>query len=342
MTGTLEQGFREAMVAHGNRSMSIEGEADHGARRLVLVHGRDQARKMVEPEQKKLVDIAAEVMGDDVGRIGITYTGFCLTALPHKKLPDEQSWEKRGHRVTLLIEPGKMKVGRGGTQLYGVPYGARARMLLLYLQTEAVRTGSREIELGRSMRDWLGRMGMTYGGGVGAMLREQATRIAACSLKFFWEGDEADGWSKGGFVRSGLRFNMTGSEERQDRLWEDRVVLDEVFYEALKKHPVPLREAALRSLSDRSTSLDLYVWLAYRLHTLKGPTPVRWAALREQFGSNYAKIGAFKRDFLKALAPAVAAYPEARVELANEGLILHPSRPPVAPRLVALGEVKTR
>jgi hypothetical protein len=319
--------------------MSIEGEADFGARRLVLVHGRDEARKMVEPEQKKLVDIAAEVMGDDGGRIGITYTGFCLTALPHKKLPDTESWEKRGHRVTLLIEPGKMKSGRGPATLHGVPYGARARMLLLYLQTEAVRTKSREIELGRSMRDWLGRMGLTYGGGVGAMLREQATRIAACSLKFFWEDDHQEGWTKGGFVRSGLRFNRTCPEDRQDRLWEDRVVLDEVFYEALKRHPVPLREAALRQLSDRSTSLDLYVWLAYRLHNLKSPTPVRWAALREQFGTGYAKAGAFKRDFIKALAPAVAAYPEARVDLADEGLRLYPSLPAVNKRLVAMGEL---
>jgi hypothetical protein len=319
--------------------MSVEGEADFGARRLVLVHGRDQARRMIDADQKKLVDIAAEVMGDDGGRIGITYTGFCLTALPHKKLPDVESWEKRGHRVTLLIEPGKMKTGRGAATLYGVPYGARARMLLLFLQTEAVRTKSREIELGRSMRDWLGRMGLTYGGGVGAMLREQATRIAACSLKFFWEDDEKEGWTKGGFVRSGLRFNLARDEDRQDRFWEDRVVLDEVFYEALKRHPVPLREAALRQLSDRSTSLDLYVWLAYRLHNLKAVTPVRWAALREQFGSGYAKAGAFKRDFIKALAPAVAAYPEARVELADEGLRLFPSPPAVSKRFVVLGGV---
>ena len=39
--------------------------------------------------------------------------------------------------------------------VYGVPYGARARMILLYLQTQAVRTGSREVALGRSMRDWM-------------------------------------------------------------------------------------------------------------------------------------------------------------------------------------------
>jgi hypothetical protein len=315
--------------------MSSDGEPDHGVRRLVLVHGRDGARKLVMPEHKKLVDIAAEVMGDDVGRIGITYTGFCLTALPHKRLADDQRWEKKGHRVSLYVEPGLMKIGPGQPKLFGVPYGARARMILLYLQTEAVRTGSREIELGRSMRDWLGRMGMTHGGTTGKILREQATRIAACSLRFFWEGEDKSGYDKGGFVRSGLRFHLA-SDSAQDDLWQDHVVLDEVFYEALQKHPVPLREAALRSLSDRSTSLDLYIWLSYRLHNLRGPTPVRWAALREQFGSGYAANGAFKRDFIKALGPAVAAYPEARVELATEGLVLHPSPPPVAKRLVAV------
>lgn len=322
--------------------MSIEGEPDFGARRLVLVHGRDGARRMVEPEAKKLVDIAAEVMGDDVGRIGITYTGFCLTALPHKRLADDERWEKKGHRVSLYVEPGIMKVDRGPPRLFGVPYGARARMILLYLQTEAVRTNSREIELGRSMRDWLGRMGMTHGGTTGRILREQATRIAACSLRFFWEGEDSSRFDKGGFVRSGLRFHLGSAEDQQEGLWQDRVVLDEVFYEALQKHPVPLREAALRQLSDRSTSLDLYIWLAYRLHTLKGRTPVRWAALREQFGSGYAKIGAFKRDFIKALGPAVAAYPEAKVELAEEGVVLFPSLPPVAKRPVAVGGLAMR
>jgi hypothetical protein len=330
------------LKAVGTESMSTTGEADRGARRLVLVHGREAARQMVEPEAKRLVDIAAEVMGDDAGRIGITYTGFCLTALPHKKLADDASWEKRGHRVTLLIEPGKMKLGRGPAQLFGVPYGARARMILLYLQTQAIRTSSREIELGRSMNDWLRRMGMTQGGTTDRILREQATRIAACSLRFFWENEDGQGrgYDKGGFVRSGLRLSLGDDDGRQGGLWEERVVLDEMFYEQLRQHPVPLREAALRQLSDRSTSLDLYIWLAYRLHTLKGVTPVRWAALREQFGSGYAKIGAFKRDFIKALAPAVAAYPDARVEVEDEGLVLHPSKPPVAPKVFALGAAR--
>jgi hypothetical protein len=313
-------------------------DVDGGVRQLVLVHGREKARSMVEPEQRTLVDIAAEVLSDDEGKIGITYTGFCLTGLPHKRLPDDQAWDKIGHRVRLLVEPGRIVHGKGAAQMIGVPYGSRARMILLYLQTQAIRTGSREVELGRSMRDWLGRMGLSWGGETGKALREQAARIASCNLKFYWEGEKADGWVKGGFVRSGLRFHDRGeADHRQSDLWEDRVVLDEVFYDSLRQHPVPLRETALCELADRSVSLDLYIWLAYRLHTLKAPTPVRWAALMQQFGAGYVRPRGFRENFIKALAPAVAAYPEARVEMNDEGLMLHPSRPPVAPKLVALG-----
>lgn len=311
-------------------------EADHGIRQLVLVHGREKARSMVEPERKGLVDIAAQVLADDVGRIGISYSGFCLTGLPHKALPDDKVWKKSGHRVTLIVEPGRVTTPGREDEFVGVPYGARARMILLYLQTEAIKTRSREVELGRSMHDWLGRMGLTWGGKTGRLLREQAARIASCHLRFHWEGDTADGWVKGGFVKSGLRFHDHPRDERQPSLWEDRVVLDETFYDALCQHPVPLRETALRELSEKSLSLDIYIWLAYRLHTLERPAPVRWAALAQQFGGSYARRRDFVRDFRKALAPAVTAYPEARVEMEEMGLMLHPSRPPVAPRLVTL------
>ena len=130
---------------------------------LILTHGRDQAREMVPERQRTLVDIAAQVLADESQAIGISYTGFCLTSLPHKRLPDDQPWQKRGHRVTLLVEPGRM-ISKGIATLHGVPYGARARMILLYLQTQAVRTGSREVELGRSMSSWMARMGIVWGG----------------------------------------------------------------------------------------------------------------------------------------------------------------------------------
>ena len=282
---------------------------------------------MVREKVRPLVDIAAEVLSDDTQRMGISYTGFCLTALPHKKLADDQPWEKKGHRVTLLVEPGRLRHG-GRTKLFGVPYGARARMILLYLQTQAIRTGSREVALGRSMREWMERMGLAVGGETARALREQAARISACSLKFFWEDGAADGFERGAIVRSGLRFHAEDSA--QGSLWEDRVVLDEAFYAALRDHPVPLLEAAIRQLRDRSMSLDIYVWLAWRCHQLSKPTPISWPALHAQFGTGFKAVRQFKPRFTEALAAALAAYPEARADLEDKAITLHPARPPIA------------
>jgi hypothetical protein len=69
---------------------------------LVLLHGREMAREMVPEERRPLVDIAAEVLADDVQRIGISYAGFALTALPHKRLADDAVWEKADVPVLLL------------------------------------------------------------------------------------------------------------------------------------------------------------------------------------------------------------------------------------------------
>lgn len=309
--------------------MTSNSDVPHQLHNLVLVHGREAARDMVPTRQRALVDIAAEVLADEEQRIGISYTGFCLTSLPHRKLADDQHWKREGHRVTLLVEPGRMETTKG-TKLYGVPYGARARMILLFLQSEAVRTGNPEVALGRSMRDWMERLGISYGGETARALREQASRISACSLKFFWK-DEQDGrrsFKRAAIVDSGLQFSAI-DEGTQSSLWEDRVVLDGTFWRALTEHPVPLREAAIRELRDRSMSLDIYVWLAWRLHTLQKLTPISWPALYAQFGGGFAHLRHFRPAFLDALAAAMAAYPEAKVEASEVGVVLHPSRPAV-------------
>jgi hypothetical protein len=51
------------------------------------------------------------------------------------------------------VQPGLRPVGDDGIlEAVGVPFGAHARLILLFLQTEALRTGSREVELGASLR----------------------------------------------------------------------------------------------------------------------------------------------------------------------------------------------
>jgi len=302
--------------------------------KLIIAKGKQAALDLADTS---IVNIAAGVLGDDDGALGYTYSGLCLTALPHRKIPDDQAWERVGHKVKLVVEPGRLDIA-GKTKLFGVPYGARARMILIYLITQAVKTNSREIALGRSMRGWLEAMGVTVGGETAKSFREQSMRIAACSMKFFWEDDRGgSGFDKGGIVRKGLLFGDSLDVGNQPRLFDDTVVLDELFYETARTHPVPLLETAVRHLRDRSMSLDIYVWLAYRLHSLNKPTPITWAAIHAQFGGGFKEPRFFRRPFLEALEAATAAYPDARVELAEDGsgLILHPSRPPVGKLLGA-------
>lgn len=298
---------------------------------LILGLGEDRARRETRPE---LVDAAKAILADDEGALGITYSGFALTSLPHRKLPDDQPWERRGHKIRLLVEPGRLPTPGGGYKLYGVPYGARARMILLYLQTKAIQTDSREVELGRSMHEWLDRMGLSSGGKTYRDIRDQAARISACSLIFArdGEGGNAVAWERDTIVKSGISF--AGSKSGQGSLWEDRVLLSERFFAELKAHPVPLAEAALRAINNNSSSIDIYIWLAYRLWSLGKPTLVTWQALHDQFGAGYARLRDFRKRFVEALELALAVYPEAKVSLDEVGVTLHPSRPPIPERKI--------
>ena len=311
-------------------------DAARGVRQLVLLHGRDTARDMVEPEAEMLVRIASEVLGDEKGQSGYSYSGLCLTSLPHRKLKDDQAWERTVGPLTLIIEPGRIKLGNEPSRLLGVPHGARARLILIYLQTQAVLTNSREISLGRSMREWMGRMGLSVGGETAAALREQARRISTCTMRFSWQNQGKNGDNSSTMIaneriiKSGLFFHdVARSDSRQESLFEDRVLLDSDFFDQLRRHPVPLRDAAIHQLKDSSTALDIYVWLAYRLHHLDRRTPIEWRSLYQQFGAGYRYLWGWKPKFTQALAEAVAAYPEATVNVEDNGIILYPSPPPV-------------
>jgi len=76
--------------------------------------------------------------------------------------------------------------------------------------------------------------------------------------------------------------------------------------------------------------LDVYIWLAYRLHALKRDTEVSWAALYGQFGAGFKRLRAFRSQFFESLQLALAAYPEAQVSFGEAGITLHPSRPAIA------------
>jgi hypothetical protein len=298
--------------------------------RLILQYGLEGARTFAGTKaERHAIEAAATVLADEESRLGITHAGFAMTSLPHKRI-EEGLWKREGHRTTLLVESGRSRSG----ELVGVPYGSIARLILLYLQTEAVRTNTPEVELGRSMKSWMSRMSLTTGGKTYQLVTEQARRISACRLTFFTDRENgAESRHNGAFVQDAITFAGV-VDDNQPTLWQDRVRLDPSFWQSLRDHPVPVREEAIRAIGTRSLAIDVYIWLAYRLHSLSKSTPISWTAVHTQFGAGFRLVRQIKPTFMDALGLALAVYPEAQVDADKQGLVLHPS-PPAVPKVEA-------
>jgi hypothetical protein len=291
---------------------------------LIIRQGIEEARRRaVTKHERQVIEAAYQVLSDDAEKMGFTYSGFALTSLPHKP-QTSTTWRREGHNLTLVLQAGVDRQER----TIGLPHGSYARFILLFLQSEAIRTSSREIELGRSMRVWLGSMGLSIGGKTYKQVNEQARRISACTLMFYADRRGGELMRRGGFVDGAI--TMTDAFGNQPTLWQEHVLLNEEFYRALREHPVPVSESALRAIGPRSLVIDIYIWLAYRLHALKKDVEVGWPSLHAQFGAEVGRIRGFRKYFIDSLALATAAYPEARVEIGERGVILQPSRPAIA------------
>jgi hypothetical protein len=295
---------------------------------LLEAHGKQAALQL--DLDRRVIEVAHDYMSDEEGGVGFIYSGFAQAALPHKRLADDAVWQIQTERVMLLVEPGRRGVRDGVPVPIGVPYGSKARLIMLYLMGRALETNCREVELGRSMRAWLERMGIPQGGKSISDVREQAERISRCRLSFQIQHGGRTGLVNQSIVDSALFLDA--DDPAQGSLFLEHAKLSESFFEQLRKHPVPLEEAAIRSINGHSMALDLYCWLAYRLHVLPGARTVSWKALKSQFGTGFSRMDHFRPTFKDNLALAMAVYPDATVDVTEKGLTLQPSRPPVAPK----------
>lgn len=111
------------------------------------------------------------------------------------------------------------------------------------------------------------------------------------------------------------------------------MLLSENYFTELVENAVPLDNRALHALKGSALALDVYTWLAHRLHRIEGrPVILYWTNLREQFGQEYQGKNAdkdFKREFLKCLRAVLAVYPQAKVKQVTGGLMLMASPPPI-------------
>jgi hypothetical protein len=271
----------------------------------------------------KTARIAARFMSDERVGPSFIHPAICLTTLPYRAQDSGVPWIRDTGRARLMIQP----VSNADGVTFGVPYGSRARLILLYLMTSAVMNRSRFVELGSSMYGWLKSMGIPVCGKNYAAVIDQAQRIEHSLFTFRYRGDDSETQIKDLFIRGSFRPFRAPNEKT--------VELSEGFFDALVRRPVPVVEAAVRLLSDTCMAFDTYLWLAYRLHSLQAPQFVPWTALHAQFGADTRMLKHFKPRFAGALKAALAVYPEGKAIIVEGGCLLEPSSPPI--RTVGFG-----
>src|ERR687894_738663 len=134
------------------------------------------------------------------------------------------------------------------------------------------------------------------------MLKAQLSALAAATFRMSVAYDDQHAVQVDAKVVSKFELWLT-RDESQRVLWPSTLRLSLDYYDSLTRYAVPLDERAVAALAKSAMALDMYCWLAQRLHRVPaGKAQFEpWTALQEQFGQHYARIRDFRRDFLSLL-----------------------------------------
>ena len=141
-----------------------------------------------------------------------------------------------------------------------LPFGNVPRLLLAWVCSEAVRTQSRELVLGRSLYEFMRKLGMADRSGSArgdrARLKNQIRRLFTCSVQLVYaEGEHEVVVSS--FIAERADFWWSVREPDAPVLWDSTIELGEKFFQEIIAHPVPLDMHILKALKRSPLGLDL-------------------------------------------------------------------------------------
>lgn len=282
------------------------------------------------PREEKIIKHATTIATEEPSDINFLHTSLCQCHLPRRKV-DERTFVRSNGTASLRIDAGELWDGKTW-QAQPLPYGVKPRLIMLYLTTYAIRHRTRTVPVERSLAGFLRVLGLTTSGGKRGTyrpFRAQMKALAAARLTLGYVDRQGLPSTRAAQPIEEFRawLHPTG---RQRALWPGEIMLSDPFYETLLELAVPLDQRAIAALSKSSLDLDIYTWLAHRLHRApdKGQI-IHWKSLRKQFGPEYQSSTNFKKAFLASLRRAVAVYPTANIEQCKGGLRLKASPPPI-------------
>ena len=269
--------------------------------------------------------------------LGFMARMMALCSLPRTNPGNRLQYKRQNGPFTLYMVAG------GGNKL---PFGNFPRLLLAWVSTEAVRTQSRELVLGRSLSEFMRALGVySSSGGRGGVqparrgftrLRNQMNRLFGCTVSLIYE-DENGRATVNSLIADRTELWWTPNRPDQAGLWESKIELSEKFFQEIIRHPVPIDINTLTAIKRSTLGLDLYLWLVYRTFALRAPLRLSWRQVYRQFGAHpdnahdKKTVQNFRIKVLRELKKIKMAWPGLNYTTAPGVLILHPSTPAIAP-----------
>ena len=256
---------------------------------------------------------------------------LALCSLPRTNPGDRKEYVRRNGPYTLGMTAGINNK---------LPYGNIPRLLLAWVCSEAVRTQRRELVLGRSLYEFMRKLGMeNRSGGINGertRLKNQIRRLFRCSVQLVYADANSERFVSSQIADRG-EFWWSARQLDAPALWDSTIRLGEEFFNEIVAHPIPLDMNILKSLKRSPLGLDLYFWLVYRTFTLKAPLTALVAAAYLQFGADAAKAGnantvnRLRTDCLRELKKIKRAWPDMNYHTVKGGLVVSPSPPRIPP-----------
>ena len=251
-----------------------------------------------------------------------------LCSIPRTNPGNRTRYVRRNGPYTLVMNAGGLSK---------LPFGNFPRLLLAWVCTEAVRTQSRELVLGRSLSEFMRALGVySSGGREQTKLRNQMKRLFNAYVSLIYKDENVEQFVSSTIADRG-EFWWNERKPDQSSLWDSKIELSEKFFKEIINHPVPLNMNTLTALKRCALGLDLYLWLVYRTFALRAPQRITWRQVYRQFGSDPDKasnkftVRSFREKVLRELKKIKLAWPELNYATAPGVLILLPSTPAIAP-----------
>jgi hypothetical protein len=283
--------------------------------------------------RQRQIDAAVLMGAPDDSPLSVLYqhSTLCQVYLPYRDPGDEtRVWERTNGDARLKIMAGDATDERGAFVPLGLPFGPRARVVLMQINQRAILSQSPLIEIEDSLTRFIGKaLKLGTDGKTIRVVKSQLARLAAATIRLGLVQEGRSITVNSQIVTAfDIWFPKTGG---QRPLWPSTLQLSHEYWTTLQPHAVPLNEVAIGALSHSALALDAYAWLAQRLHRVPKERPafVPWTALHAQFGHNYSRLRKFREVFGVALKQVAAEYPKARMSLDDRGMLLRHSAPPV-------------